>query len=61
VHYFKPGHTWRRAAVRAGHAAGIEKQNATASFIARDVRVRVQENIDIVRKAIRWKMLQPKF
>ena len=61
MHYFKPGDTWRRAAVRAGHAAGIEKQNVTAPFIARDVRVRVQENIDILRKAIRWKMLQPNF
>ena len=61
VRYFKPGHAWRRAAVGPGHAAGIEKQNATASFIARDVRVAVQENIDIIRRLIRRNVLQSEF
>ena len=50
VRDFKPGHAWRRTAVGPGHAAGIEKQNATAPFVARDVRVPVQENIDIIRR-----------
>ena len=61
IHYFKPGHAWRRAAVGPGHAAGIEKQNATTSFIARDMRVAVQENIDIIRRLIRRNVLQSEF
>jgi hypothetical protein len=58
---FKPGNAWRRAAVRPGHAAGIEKQNATTPFVARDVRVPVHENIDIIRRSIRWNVLQAEF
>jgi len=58
---FKPGNTWRRAAVGPGHAAGIEKQNATASFVARDVRVPVEENIDILHRMIRWDVLKSEF
>jgi len=58
---FKPGNTWRRAAVGPGHAAGIEKKNATASFVARDVRVPVEENIDILHRMIRWDVLQSEF
>jgi len=38
---FKPGNAWRRAPVRAGYAPGVEKQNATAPFLARDVRMPV--------------------
>jgi hypothetical protein len=41
IGYFQPRNTWRRAAVGPGHAARIEKQNATASFVPRDVRVPV--------------------
>ena len=40
---------------------GIEKQNATAPFVARDVRVPVQENIDIIRRSIRRNVLQAEF
>jgi catechol 2,3-dioxygenase-like lactoylglutathione lyase family enzyme len=58
---FKPGNAWRRATVRAGYAARIEKQNATASFVAWDVRVPVQENIDILRWSIRRNVLQAEF
>ena len=61
VRNFKPGNAWRRAPVRPGHAARIEKQNATALFVSRDVRVPVQENIDIIRRSIRWNMLQAEF
>jgi hypothetical protein len=61
VRNFKPGNAWRRAAVRPGHAARIEKQNATAPFVARDVRVPVQENIDIIRRSIRWNVLKSEF
>ena len=61
VRDFKPGNAWRRAAVGPGHAAGIEKQNATAPFVARDVRVPVQENIDIIRRSIRRNVLQAEF
>jgi hypothetical protein len=61
INYFPPGHAWRRAAIGPGHATGIEKQNATASFIARDVRVGVQENIDTVGRMIRCNVLQSKF
>ena len=50
---FKPGNAWRRAPIGPGYAAGIEKQNATAPFVARDVRVPVQQNIDIVRRMVR--------
>ena len=61
VRNFKPGNTWRRATVGPGYAAGIEKQNATASFVARNVRVPVQENIDILRRSIRRNVLQAEF
>jgi hypothetical protein len=61
VRYFKPGNAWRRATVGTGDAAGIEKQNATAPFVARDVRVPVQENIDIIRRSIRRNVLQTEF
>lgn len=61
VRDFKPGHTWRRAAVGLGYAAGIEKQNATTPFVARDVRVAVQKNIDIIRRSIRRNVLQAEF
>ena len=61
VHYFKPGHAWGRTAVGPGHAAGIEKQNPTTSFVARDVRVPVQKNIDIIRRSIRRNVLQSEF
>jgi len=55
----KPGDAGRRATVGPGYAAGIEKQHATAPFVARDVRVAVQENIDIIRRSIRRNVLQP--
>ena len=61
VRNFKPGNAWRRAPVGPGYAAGIEKQNATAPFVARDVRVPVQENIDIIRRSIRRNVLQAEF
>ena len=61
VRYFKPGNAWRRTPVRPGYAAGIEKQNATTSFVTRDVRVPVQENIDILRRSIRRNVLQAQF
>ena len=61
VRNFKPGNAWRRAAVGPGHAARVEKQNATAPFVARDVRVPVQENIDIIRRSIRRNVLQAEF
>ena len=61
VRNFKPRNAWWRAAVRPGHAPGIEKQNATAPFVARDVRVPVQENIDIFRRSIRRNVLQAEF
>ena len=61
VRNFKPRNAWRRAAVGPGHAAGIEKQNATASFVARHVRVPVQKNIDIIRRSIWRDMLQAEF
>jgi len=55
VRNFKPRNAWRGATVGTGYAAGIEKQNATTSFVTRDVRVPVQENIDILRRPIRRK------
>ena len=61
VRNFKPGDAWRRATVGTGDAARIEKQNATAPFVARDVRVPVQENIDILRRSIRRNVLQAEF
>jgi hypothetical protein len=61
VRYFKPRNAWRRTAVWPGYAAGIEKQNATSPFVARDVRVPVQENIDIVRWSIRRNVVQTEF
>jgi hypothetical protein len=61
VRNLKPGNAGRRAAIGPGYAAGIEKQNATASFVARDVRVPVQENIDIIRRSIWRNVLEPEF
>jgi hypothetical protein len=61
VPYFKPGNAWRRATVGPGHATGIEKQNATASFITRDMCVAVQENIDIIWQSIGRNVLQTEF
>jgi hypothetical protein len=61
VRDFQPGYAWRRAAVGPRYATGIEKQNATVSFIARDVRVPVQENVDIIRRPIGRNVLQPEF
>ena len=58
VRNFKPGNAWRRATVGTGYAAGIEKQNATTSFVTRDVRVPVEENIDILRRPIRRNVLE---
>jgi hypothetical protein len=61
VRYFKPRNAWRRTAVGPGHAARVEKQNTTASFVARDVRVPVQKNIDIIGRSIRRNVLQAQF
>ena len=61
VRNFKPRNAWRGSTVRTGDAAGVEKQNATAPFVARDVRVPVQENIDILRRSIRRNVLQAEF
>jgi hypothetical protein len=61
IGYFQPGYAWRRAAVGPRYATGIEKQNATMSFVARDVRVPVQENVDIIRRPIWRNVLQPEF
>ena len=61
VNYFKPGDAWRRAAIGAGYATGIEKQNSTASFVTRDVRVSMQDNVDIIRRPIGWNVLQSEF
>ena len=61
VRYFKPGNAWRRAPVWPGYAAGVEKQNAAAPFVPRDVRVPVQQNIDIIRPTIRRNVLQAEF
>ena len=58
---FKPCNTCRRATVGPGHAARIEKQNAPAPFVARNVRVPVKENIDIIRRSIRGNVLQAEF
>jgi hypothetical protein len=61
VHNLEPGNAWRRASVRAGHAAGIEKSNPPAQFIAWNMRVTVQQNVDIIRDMIRRYMLQSEF
>src|SRR5262249_15884188 len=61
VRDFKPGNAWRRALVGPGHAARIEKQNAPTLFVARDVGVPVQKNIDIIRGMIRRDVLQADF
>lgn len=58
IHDFKPGNARGRAAIRTGHAARIEKQNATAPFITRHMRVPMQNNIDIFRDMIRRNMLE---
>jgi hypothetical protein len=61
VRDLKPSNAWRCATVGPGYAAWIKKQNTTAPFVARDVRVPVQENIDIIRRSIRRNVLQSEF
>ena len=61
VRDFKPGYAWRRAAVGPSHAARIKKQDIPASFVSRNVRVAVQQNINIVQQLIGWNVLQTKF
>ena len=58
---FGPCDAWRRAAVGPGHAARVQKQNGTASFVSRDVGVAVQENIDVVRRLIGRNVLKTEF
>jgi len=61
VRNLQPGYARRRAAIRPGHATGIQKKNSPASFISRHVRVTVQENIDIVRWLIGRNVLKTEF
>ena len=61
VRDFKPCHAGRRTAIWPGHAAGIEKQNATTPFIARDVCVTMQKNVDIIPLSLRRNVLQSEF
>ncbi len=58
---FEPRHACGRAAVGSRHAAGIQKQNSSASFISRHVRVPVQHSIDISRRLHRRNMLETEF
>ena len=61
IRNFEPCDAWRRAAVGPGHAARVQKQNGTASFVSRDVGVAVQENIDVVRRLIGRNVLKTEF
>src|SRR4029077_3316304 len=58
---FEPRHACGRATVGSRHAAGIQKQNRSASFISRHVRVPVQHRIDISRRLRRRNMLETEF
>lgn len=58
---FEPRYAWRRALVGARDASGIQKQHSAAPFVSRDMRVAVEQNVDIVRSPIRRNMLQAKF
>jgi hypothetical protein len=58
VRDFQPRHTWRDASVGPSHTARVEKQNPPELFVARDVRVPVQENIDIIRRSTGWNVLK---
>ena len=57
----QPRYARRRSTIGSGHATGIQKQHAAASLISWHVRVTMQNNIDIVRRALRWNVLQAKF
>jgi hypothetical protein len=61
VRDFKPGDTWRGTPIGPRHAARVEKQDPAKPFVARDVRVPVQENIDVIRRMIRRNVLQAEF
>jgi hypothetical protein len=61
IHDFKPRHAWRRTTVRSSHAAGIQKQNTSESFISWHVRMPVQKNIDIVRRLVGRNVLKTEF
>jgi len=45
---FQPGNARRRTSVGPRYATGIEKEDAPAHLIAWNVRVAVQNNIDII-------------
>jgi hypothetical protein len=57
----KPGYARSRTLVGARHATGIQKQNISAPFISRDVRVPMQHNIDAIRWLVGRYMLQTDF
>jgi hypothetical protein len=61
IYNFQPSHTRGRTAVWPHNAAGIQKQDSSAFFVSRDVRVPMQENIDIVGCLLRREMLQTEF
>ena len=50
-----------RTAIGPRHTARVEKQNPADPFVARDVRVPVQENIDIIRWSIWRNVLKSEF
>jgi len=55
---FEPRHARWRTAVWPGHASRIEKQNIPASFIARNVRMPMQQYIGIAWEFVRRDMLK---
>ena len=56
----EPGHAFGRAAIRARDTTGIQKQNASAFFISRNVSMTMQHNIDIIRRSFRRDVDEPK-
>jgi hypothetical protein len=57
----EPCNAWRCATVGPGHAPGIEKQNAPAHLVTWDMRVTMQNNVDVIGRVFRRYMLQAEF
>jgi hypothetical protein len=58
---FKPCYAWGCALVGSRHATGIQVKHAPASFVSRNVRVPVQDKVNVIRQIVGGYMLEAEF
>ena len=58
---FKPRDAWGCALVGSRHATGIQVKHAPASFVSRNVRVPVQDKINVIWQMVGLYMLEAEF